>query len=126
MALPRGLQGRVKAPSVYGPFGWNRDVPGTPPGGGYQNPYHSVEGFENYRHPLMRYGRGGDVFNEQPPNLERLGFPPIERVQEISRAQKALMGQSVFAPRSRGGQGLQAQNPDIMALLRERLGMGAV
>lgn len=91
------------------------------PGPQFWNPYGSVEGFEHYQHPLLRWGRGGDTFPGGRPDLT--GFPDVSRVQEISNAQRAMRGQGLFSPRGMG-QGLEAQNPDILALLRERLGMG--
>lgn len=105
---PRPLQPQFPQTIDYGHHFWN--------------PYGSVEGFENYHHPLLKWGRG-DVFPGGRPDLT--GFPSVPRVQEIADAQNALRGQGMFAPRAMG-RGLMSQNPDILQLLRERLGMGAI
>lgn len=118
-AVPAMLRGGrpPKAPLPYNP----NPTLNPDPGNHYWNPYGSVEGFQNYHHPLLKWGRG-DVFPGGRPDLT--GFPSVSRVQEIANAQKAMAGQSLFAPRT-GGTGITAQNPDILALLRERLGLGA-
>lgn len=119
----RGMSS-LRANPFYGRLGAlpaRRPVPDIPPPN-YQNPYRDIEGFENYQHPLLRWGRG-DTFPGGRVDLS--GFPSHDRVQQISDAQRALRGQSLLAPRVMG-RGLSAQNPDILELLRERLGMGAI
>jgi len=115
------IPGKLRATPSKSPYPFGVNPNPTPyPGQQYWNPYGSVEGFQNYHHPLLQWGRG-DVFPGGTPDLT--GFPSVPRVQEIANAQNALRGQGLFAPRGQG-QGLQAQNPDIMSLLRQRLGMG--